>query len=1277
MKTLLRPSWLLLCLLFFCLHGIVSGKTGSILNFADTIPSAPAAQTWYGKFGFKYTYVGQTVYQLGLDNQPNHRLKIENVFKTKKTGVTIRHTGVNADGSVPALSGGGFAWFPNGGTINLKAGDTTIVQGWSSGWGECSCINTGVNNKLVRFIFSYDSTFYGPDGLPDGTITLYDTVFQPIKLLQRTSTELQSLAALQTNAVQQSISGMFIIPGYLKNTVTLNNLSINTNEATILFHPSPTSGVRITDSLDNRFIFFNLRVNPRNDYRIQANFNSTNSSLLVPPANIVVPSNLSVNNLSAVALPYGKAKFTSDSIKVYETETGFWRTVFSPGDSSITVFPGQENWYGNTTSEKNNRRALSKVMKFSVAMATYGNKLWEKSIPFESWGGSVSKDGSVVAYMINQTGFEANLQNDPNVDWVGVLNGQTGAKIYGLRGNQSLMSGLEVSISNKGQYIALGSTGNGQVSVFRNNGSSATLIWENAADSVLDINKFIGQVRKIVFSSDDKYLFVGSGDMYLRKYEVLTGKLIWKSYIGGWPFVNGISVANGFVATGTKSRDRTLIRESDGAIVYFSGTMGFDVHMDSAFAGPVFGFGNLVTDARSGRPIAKIGGDAVKYSILNGDFAVSMDRYLDVYSRHGGNPLVQRTTALGTGSGENCQSGWVSPTGDRVVITGRDLTSSSVFPRKTVGFFKVNREINRYPILDSVGSKSFNVGDSLRFKVTYRDFDDYNVPNTQLKLSATGDTSGLKVIVRGDSIIVYAVSFTGNNSITVTVSETASSEKFSVTEKVFIRVLCSAPAIPTSTNTTITYCKGDAPTALTATAATGSSLIWYTASTGGTGSNTAPTPSTASAGTQRYYAASNNSGCESESRLAIAVTINEGPSLTSIGGGSAVCLGSNLTLTHATSGGTWSTTTTSIATLSNAGLLTPVSAGSALVSYTATSNGCPSIVTATITVSAVPAAPSVSSVSYCEGAVTVALTATAASGNSLLWYGTNSTGGTANTSAPVPATSVAGTVDYYVSQKNTTTGCESPRTKLSVTINPLPVSPTVRDTAFCQNSTSIVLSAGASSGNSLLWYGTNAIGGSSNINATVPITTSTGSYSYYVSQKNNTTGCESTRSKIGVTIKPLPNAPTISRDTANFLLSGATGITWYKDGTALTDTAQKIKPTIPGSYTARTTQNGCASIMSAAYYYLVTDIINLSKDEFIKLAPNPFINQLNFDFVVKGYQRLNLEVFDVATGMKKASMQNLTPGMPIYLGQLSTGTYFVRVSSKDGKINYQFKMVKL
>jgi hypothetical protein len=63
--------------------------------------------------------------------------------------------------------------------------------------------------------------------------------------------------------------------------------------------------------------------------------------------------------------------------------------------------------------------------------------------------------------------------------------------------------------------------------------------------------------------------------------------------------------------------------------------------------------------------------------------------------------------------------------------------------------------------------------------------------------------------------------------------------------------------------------------------------------------------------------------------------------------------------------------------------------------------------------------------------------------------------------------------------------------------------------------------------------------------------------------------------------------------------------------------------------------------------------------------------------VVKGYQTLNLEVFDIATGIKVTSKQNLTPGMPIYLGQLSAGTYVIKVTSNDNKIAYQFKIVKL
>ena len=158
-----------------------------------------------------------------------------------------------------------------------------------------------------------------------------------------------------------------------------------------------------------------------------------------------------------------------------------------------------------------------------------------------------------------------------------------------------------------------------------------------------------------------------------------------------------------------------------------------------------------------------------------------------------------------------------------------------------------------------------------------------------------------------------------------------------------------------------------------------------------------------------------------------------------------------------------------------------------------------------------------------------------------------------------------------------------------------------------------------------------------------------------------------------------PSNLTISKDSTGSLISNTSNyIQWYKDGAAITNAVSSIfKPSTAGSYSVKNNQVGCNTIASNSYYYIVTDVINLSAGEFIKISPNPFVNQLNFDFAVKGYQRLNIEVFDLATGSKKASMQNLTPGMSINLSQLSGGTYIIKVSSNDGKINYQFKMIKL
>jgi hypothetical protein len=68
---------------------------------------------------------------------------------------------------------------------------------------------------------------------------------------------------------------------------------------------------------------------------------------------------------------------------------------------------------------------------------------------------------------------------------------------------------------------------------------------------------------------------------------------------------------------------------------------------------------------------------------------------------------------------------------------------------------------------------------------------------------------------------------------------------------------------------------------------------------------------------------------------------------------------------------------------------------------------------------------------------------------------------------------------------------------------------------------------------------------------------------------------------------------------------------------------------------------------------------------------------MNIDFVVKGHQRMNIEVFSAATGAKVATRIGVTAGSRLTFNELNPGVYFVRVASPDMKVSHQFKMVKL
>ena len=107
------------------------------------------------------------------------------------------------------------------------------------------------------------------------------------------------------------------------------------------------------------------------------------------------------------------------------------------------------------------------------------------------------------------------------------------------------------------------------------------------------------------------------------------------------------------------------------------------------------------------------------------------------------------------------------------------------------------------------------------------------------------------------------------------------------------------------------------------------------------------------------------SGC----RRTAVITVLPTPAL--ITGSTSVCAGATTTLSSATSGGTWATSVSGIATVGSTGIVTGVAAGTATITYTV--SGC-----ARITVVTVLAAPAVitGSTSVCAGATTTLASAT-------------------------------------------------------------------------------------------------------------------------------------------------------------------------------------------------------------------------------------------------------------------------------------------------------------
>ncbi|WP_433780055.1 gliding motility-associated C-terminal domain-containing protein [Flavobacterium anhuiense] len=342
--------------------------------------------------------------------------------------------------------------------------------------------------------------------------------------------------------------------------------------------------------------------------------------------------------------------------------------------------------------------------------------------------------------------------------------------------------------------------------------------------------------------------------------------------------------------------------------------------------------------------------------------------------------------------------------------------------------------------------------------------------------------------------------------------------------------------------------------------ATGSNLKWYDSSAGGTQYSGDETLISGN-----YYVSQTLNGCES-TRLLVSVTVNPTPVAPSISadGATTFCQGGSVTLTS--TGGSsylWSTgaTTQSITVSASGNYSVKVSNASGCYSAFSTAT--------TVTVNATPSAPTASAQTFCS-ADNKKVSDLSPSGASYKWYSAN-TGGTLYAGTEALATGT-----YYVSQ--TSNGCESSRTSVSVTVNATPSAPTASAQTFCSSDNKKVGDL-SPSGASYKWYSASTGG-----------TLYTGSEAlaagtYYVSQTSN--GCESSRTSVSVTVNATPSAPTASaqmfcsadnKKVGDLSPSGAsykwysanTGGTLYTGSEALTTGTYYVSQTINGCESSRT-----------------------------------------------------------------------------------------------------------
>lgn len=602
--------------------------------------------------GHSFEWISPDTIRTKLDGFPKFKVRVTNTGSVRSPDrLFIRFTSTDFEGEI-----GGFANFPNGGAIKLEPGESTIVSMWSIGVRERPITDRDANGAFTRDI---GFRFYVDDfNQPRETVVRRDITFidpqQPLTLV--------------------AVSGSMPVSAVIPSSTLFHPAGIISPMETRVYLRTPlaTELISVAQGPANQPLSVNLSILPRSDWHLVVD-QPGYRRMVVP----IEPGKST--GITYARRPLGNVIPKYRWVRTDQKSTGFWRGAVSESEGTVVLFPGQENWRMSGGQPDLAVRATGQVLKYSFA----GEKLWTHEADWEIWGGDMTPDGRWVAYVQNPA-------PGPRTHRMVVLDGLTGeiywdlqtADSFGTLGRQ--LESVALALSPDGNLIAVGSVTSGKVTLYDR--ATKTTLW-SAPEAPFPYTSGFGQVREMRFSPDNSFLLVGAGDGYLTKLDLSTRAIVWRAFIGGWPFVNGLRITRDFkyAYTGTKSGDLTKIDLATGQVQWQVETTVFDSEL-SHDETRVASFGGRITDARTG---AYLGTAADRTHLLNdGTFAIGVNQAAKTYDI--GGRLWHNGESSGLANCGGCQVQWSHLSADDryLIVAARDMVDPSPVPGPGIAFYE-------------------------------------------------------------------------------------------------------------------------------------------------------------------------------------------------------------------------------------------------------------------------------------------------------------------------------------------------------------------------------------------------------------------------------------------------------------------------------------------------------------------------------------------------------------------------------------------------------------